>query len=221
MGICLNLLWKKYWTLTVIEFAWMKEHHGTRNTLWKCRCDCGEIRFIDGSVLNKGKQTSCWCLQRKNQSKRLTTHWLAYTHFYRKFMGIKTRCNNKNNKHYKEYWGKGIKCERNSFEEYKSDMYESYLKHVEEHWERQTTIDRINNDWNYSKENCRWATVAEQNGNQTSTIILEHNGMKKNLFHRATYYKVPHSRLYYRISRWWNPERIFADLDKNNYLPNK
>ena len=44
-------------------------------------------------------------------------------------------------------------------------MYESYLEHVEQYWEMETTIERINTNWNYCKDNCRWATNLEQSKN--------------------------------------------------------
>lgn len=44
-------------------------------------------------------------------------------------------------------------------------MWEEYDTHVEEYWEKDTTIDRIDVDWNYCKENCRWATRKEQMAN--------------------------------------------------------
>ena len=51
-------------------------------------------------------------------------------------------------------------------------MYDSYIKHVKEYWEKDTTIDRIN--WNlwYYKENCRWATVKEQAMNKKCFYTL-------------------------------------------------
>lgn len=47
-------------------------------------------------------------------------------------------------------------------------MSESYYKHCEEYWVNNTTIDRINNDWDYCKDNCRRVTMKEQCNNRRS-----------------------------------------------------
>ena len=44
-------------------------------------------------------------------------------------------------------------------------MYDSYLQHLTEYWEKDTTLDRIDNDWNYCKENCKRSTRREQSKN--------------------------------------------------------
>ena len=52
-------------------------------------------------------------------------------------------------------------------------MYDSYLEHMAEYWEKNTTLDRIDNNWNYCKENCRWATYKEQSNNKRNNTIYK------------------------------------------------
>ena len=79
---------------------------------------------------------------------------------YPTWVNILQRCNNKNHPSYKHYGGRGIKvCDEwlESFENFLSDMGER---------PEDKTLDRINNDGNYEPENCRWATLSEQQLNK-------------------------------------------------------
>lgn len=107
---------------------------------------------------------------RKNGKKVENYHGMSQTAFYKKWTSMTSRCNNPNTDGYVNYGGRGIKIEWKSFKEFKDDMYESYLKHVEEFGQKQTTIDRINNDGNYRKDNCRWATYSEQITNSRHSL---------------------------------------------------
>ena len=115
-----------------------------------------------------------WCKCVRLKEKKWTKHWFwskqNRNRFYEIFNWVKTRC--KGTAWWdasKWYFDKWIKCEWNTFEEFKNDMYEAYLDHVEKYWIKNTSIDRIDPNGNYCKENCRWATIDEQNFNKSIT----------------------------------------------------
>lgn len=78
------------------------------------------------------------------------------------------RCESPKHKHYHNYGGRGINvCQRwrNSFSDFLADMGPTYKAGL--------TIERINNDLGYNKENCRWATRAEQRRNNRFLRIID------------------------------------------------
>lgn len=105
------------------------------------------------------------------------THWLARNKGHRRmydiYMSMIDRCNNKNNRAYIKYWWRWIKCERKNVEDFFRDMKESYKEHCKKYWEKNTTLDRIDVNWNYSKENCRRATRDTQQNNRTNNLYIE------------------------------------------------
>jgi hypothetical protein len=99
------------------------------------------------------------------------------------------RTNNPNTTYYQNYGGRGIKLEWPTFEEFHKDMFRTYQTHSVKFGERDTTIDRLDNNKNYSKENCRWATRYEQNNNRSFNRKVSYKGEVMNLSQLWAKYK--------------------------------
>lgn len=122
------------------------------------------------------------------------------------YRGIRARCTYKNNINYKYYGGRGIKLLWSSYKDFKNDMEASYLEHLNKHTKLQTSLDRIDNNGNYCKENCRWATAKDQSRNNSQKRIIYKDeyisdankrlGGSKNLIHN-------------RLDRGWKIDDAF------------
>lgn len=138
----------------------------------------------------------------KKEKNPITKHWMHNTRFYKIYRSMLDRCNNIKNIHFIQYWWRWIKCKWDTFDDFKKDMYESYLDHCSIKWEYNTTIDRINVDWNYYKENCRWATRYEQSNNRRVNIVIPDEFKWKTLIEILNEFWINRSTFYWRLKRW-------------------
>lgn len=156
-----NLTGKRFERLTVIR----EEQRSSRGEhRWLCLCDCGAEIIVLQSSLTTGNTKSCGCLKIEKTKNAVTKHGMRGSKFYTMWQNMKDRCTNPNNDKYIHYGGRGVSfCDDwSNFENFKEDLYESYLEHIKYFGEKQTTLDRINVDGNYCKENCKFSTQQEQ-----------------------------------------------------------
>lgn len=199
----------KFGRLTI---TWDRE---TRNKVIyeKCLCECWNEKWVSRYHLVRGKIRSCWCLSDEIKGERLrrinTKHWMFWTKFYSTFMRARGRCNNPHNPSYCNYWWRWIKFLWNSFEEFYNDMYPSFIAHLDKYWAKDTTLDRIDVNWDYCKDNCRWATNDEQQENRRDCKEVIYNWVKyPTLAAFSIAIWLPKYNVIQRYSRWWTPNEI-------------
>lgn len=88
---------------------------------------------------------------------------------YVAWYNMRQRCQNPNHKNFDRYGGRGIEIDPrwDDFECFAVDMGPRPNGH---------SLDRINNDLDYSPANCKWSTSLEQTNNRSSNLMLTHNG---------------------------------------------
>lgn len=135
---------------------------------------------------------------------------------YYAWVDMRARCNNSKHKSFHRYGGRGISfCSRwNSFESFYQDMGIP---------PDGLSLDRKNNDLDYSPNNCRWANRIEQASNRGTCIFITFNGETKNLSEWAREFGISFACLKYRIKCNWPIEKALMlpnDRSGNRYTTN-
>ena len=165
--------------------------------LWEFKCDCGrpKVAFIKNVV--RGITRSCGCYSMECRMRRSTTHGCSKKlEEYAIWCSIKSRCHNPNSHAKKWYMDKGVKmCDswRGSFTQFLSDMG---CRPSKNH-----SIHRINPEDGYRKENCKWATVDEQNENKSSTRLVVVKGVQKPLFVACREYGLKYKKVHALLAK--------------------
>jgi len=196
-----DLTGKRFGILTVTRFSHFERfgRENSRSAYWRCRCDCGAESTVYCGSLRRGKTISCGCIEAACRGQRHVKHADArigkWHPMYSRWRGIQQRCNNPSSPAYKNYGGRGIKLLWRCWEDFKRDMEPTFQPSL--------SIDRIDNDGHYCKENCRWVDRKTQCRNTRKNRIVTINGISKTATDWNEIMRFPRGVVGNRLYRGW------------------
>lgn len=190
MGVLIDLAGRKFGKLLVIERAETVDSQG--NARWNCLCNCGNSKTTTSRCLRSGDTISCGCAYSEGNRGKRKTHGGSESETYTVWTGMRARCYNKRNPKYPHYGGRGICVEWESYAGFLADMGEK---------PKGLSIDRIDVNGNYSKNNCRWATQLEQQNNRRNNRIVEFNGESLTMAQFCRKHGLNEDKVQQRLSR--------------------
>lgn len=186
----------RFGRLRVIAYAGLRTFPcGDSKSRWACRCDCGAVVIVLGSSLTSGNTESCGCINAESRTVHGHAKHETRTRIYRIWQGMLNRCRNSNQPNYARYGGRGITvCERwHSFENFLEDMGEPGPD---------MTLERGDNDGPYCKDNCVWATRAQQARNKSTNRNITFRGTTRCLKEWAEEIGIDQASLRERLEKW-------------------
>lgn len=198
-----DLTGKRFGRLVVLERA--ESVNG--RTMWKCKCDCGVECVKESYSLKIGDTRSCGCLHKDIIKITSKKHGLSKHPLYKRYLKIKERCYNPNNKSYKDYGGRGIKM----CDEWLNDFVAFYNWAMENGYEKGLEIDRIDNNKGYSPDNCRFVDRTIQANNRRTSHYLTLNGQTKTIANWSKEIHIDHSVIEQRVNKLgWSDEKALT-----------
>ena len=210
-----NLIGKKFNRWTVIERA----SNGNANQIrWLCKCDCGNTKIVIEQSLKNGRSKSCGCFLKEEarkrcfESKRFLKHGLSKDKKYARIMniyqGMKDRCYKPTKSNYLYYGGRGIKiCEE--WLDKENGLMKFYIWAINNGYEDNLTIERIDKNGNYSPDNCKWATFEEQANNKRNNHLITYNGETHTIAEWSKILNIPYCTLFDRLKRKYDIKKVF------------
>lgn len=199
-----DLTGKKFGRLYVIGVA----DDGQRKTSYICQCDCGNVKKVRADGLTSGRTKSCGCWKKITDSqnaKNVPAHKVyeergfkvGGTRLYHIWQGMKGRCYNEHNPSYSRYGGRGIRV----CDEWLSDYIHFHNWAMENGYQDDLTLDRIDYDGNYEPGNCRWANAKQQALNRHTNINIKIGNVTKPLGEWCEIFGLEYSTVHARLKR--------------------
>lgn len=219
MGKIKDITGQRFGRLTALCHAGFDGKRG--EALWLCRCSCGQEILARGGDLRNEHTKSCGCYNDERRRERSTTHGGTsggkWERLYGVYAGMIQRCEDRNHRFYAEYGGRGITvCPewRHNYAAFRDWAYTHGYDPVAPH--RRCTIDRINNDGNYSPDNCRIVDQLVQNNNSRHNHRVTYNGETHTLSEWERLKGLPNHILSHRLNQYgWSVDRALNTPARN------
>lgn len=202
MGKKLDLTGQKFGKLLVIREAGRSK---TNRIMWLCRCECGVEKVVGRNELRSGDTLSCGCHKAKCLHDLRAKHMLTGSKQFIAWRNMKSRCVDPKSDSYYLYGLRGITYDP------KWETFEGFWEDMGESWREGLSIDRIDVNGNYCKENCKWSTLKEQANNKRSNRILEYKGKSQTVAQWAEECGMKYNSLSQRINKYgWSIEKALT-----------
>lgn len=201
MGKRHDLSGKVFGRLTAISVIEVSVNYATK---WRCQCICGNDVIVLAGALNHGTTRSCGCYQKERASQANSRHGKSGTRTHNAWSEMHERCRNVNSKNWVDYGGRGItvSTEWLNFIQFYNDMGDVPIG---------MSLERIDVNGGYCKDNCCWATPKQQARNRRSSRFLYHDGLNLTIAEWSEMLGIGPSTISARIKRGWSVERALSE----------
>ena len=209
----IDITGNRYGRLTVLGYAYTKE----KKAYWTCQCDCGSVVIKQSALIRYGHTRSCGCLH-KDQLSEMSRRYniIAPRRLYQVWHGMLDRCENEKARYFYNYGGRGISI---------CDEWHDYEKFaswaLSNGYSDELTIERIDNNGNYSPNNCKWATKKEQENNKRTNHFVTMDGETKTISQWCELYGTKPVTVQSRLRLGWSEEKAIKTQPISKFHPQK
>lgn len=197
----MNIAGTTFGRITVLSEISTRDANGAVRRMVAYRCACGNIGATRKGSLFGGVSKSCGCWNHDCPKEGNWRHGMRHTPLYEVWKCMRQRCYDSNCSGWLRYGGRGILvCDRwMSFPAFYEDMGDIPFEGA--------SIERIDNDANYEKGNCRWATRIEQANNKRNNRALSLWGVTRNLSEWSRIVEIKRETIAMRLRSGWSIEK--------------
>ncbi len=201
--------------LGIIEYRILTS--GKRKPFWLCQCICGNTTIVDTASLNNANTRSCGCLVNELIGNLNRTHGMSKTTTYYSWLHMRGRCYDIKDPKYYRYGERGIRICNHWLQ-----SFENFLEDMGEKPPDRKSIERIDNDANYScghceeclnnrwVANCCWANIIEQANNKSNVRKFTFQGRTQTLPQWCRELHLKATCVHRRLRDGWSLERALT-----------